>query len=294
MMDYENEKYIRVFTRDTPNWALMSWEANGLLLLILRKLDRAGVLDLGRHGLRGLAAILRVPLADIERLMPELLDGGDDAPLVMKGTVLFMPNFLVGQEASQSDQARQRASREKRRDVAAARERHIPIQSVTQSVDPSQDVTNGHTVSQPVTPARPARLARPAVESHVAAEAPVVEVVQPTGGESREVASADAETILRALRADRDLAPVATADFAEKLNARRIAGLKEVAWLVLAIGQAAADTSPGETEGSIRKRVRVYCDSATPSGQKHRPAGSAKRVVQADEDRGYEDPAEAM
>jgi hypothetical protein len=55
-LDWANERHVRVFTRDTPDWQTLSFEAQGLLVLVMRKLDRTrGSLPLGRQGKRGVA-----------------------------------------------------------------------------------------------------------------------------------------------------------------------------------------------------------------------------------------------
>ena len=53
-MDWSNERYVRVYTRDTTTWKILSWEARALLQFLIRKVDRSGVVDTGRHGARGL------------------------------------------------------------------------------------------------------------------------------------------------------------------------------------------------------------------------------------------------
>ena len=55
-MRWDDERYVRLYTRDTTDWLALSWQAQGLFVLILRKVNRAGVIDLGRAGKRGLAA----------------------------------------------------------------------------------------------------------------------------------------------------------------------------------------------------------------------------------------------
>ena len=85
-LDWANERYeVRLYTRDTPNWTVAPWEARAVLPLILRKLDRKGILDLGprhaRAGHNGVRAA-RSPgagsgLVDLNRHspVPEWLDG---------------------------------------------------------------------------------------------------------------------------------------------------------------------------------------------------------------------------
>ena len=54
-MRWEDERYVRFYTRDTPEFLAMSWLARALFGLIMRKVDRAGILVVGRLGLKGVA-----------------------------------------------------------------------------------------------------------------------------------------------------------------------------------------------------------------------------------------------
>lgn len=113
-MRWEDERYVRLYTRDTPEFLALSWTARGLFALILRKVDRAGILEVGKLGLRGVAVAIGGPWVDVEGPLRELLEDGcvmlDEA-----GTAVMVPNFLIAQEAVQTDAARKRASREKAR-----------------------------------------------------------------------------------------------------------------------------------------------------------------------------------
>ena len=35
-MRWEDERYVRIYTRDTPSWMLLSWDAQALFLQLLR------------------------------------------------------------------------------------------------------------------------------------------------------------------------------------------------------------------------------------------------------------------
>lgn len=133
-MDWSNERYVRLFVRDTTTWKLLPWQSRALLPLIMRKLDRSGVLDLGDDGEDGLAAVVEVPIEFLQAGLPGLLKRG---VFRMGAGKLVMPNFMAAQEAKQSDAQRKRESRENQR-LAAIR---------------SQTVTDGHSLSesQPVT-----------------------------------------------------------------------------------------------------------------------------------------------
>lgn len=136
-MDWSNERYVRLYTRDTETVLLQSWQARAVFREMLRKCDRAGVVEC-RTGPRGLSVILNMPADVVEAHLPELLADGSVATCDV-GYVL--PNFIEAQEAKQSDRQRARESREKRRDRARA----------PGPVTKRDDVENGHTASQPRT-----------------------------------------------------------------------------------------------------------------------------------------------
>ncbi len=142
-MRFEDERYVRLYTRDTITWLMLSWQGRCVAPLILRKVDRAGLLDLGDHGMDGLAATLQVP-ADVAREgLQSMIDKG---VVTMRGSTVVWPRFIEGQDTPQSDRARQKAAREKARDIAAADE------TVTNRDDASQNVTERHAASRGVTP----------------------------------------------------------------------------------------------------------------------------------------------
>lgn len=172
-MRWADERYIRVYTRDTAEWVALGWEAQALFVLALRKMDRAGILELGRAGTRGLAALVGMPIEVVDRALPVLLE---DGCLVLSGTTLVAPNYIEAQESKQSDAQRQRESRARARDLAAVRghtvSRNVTPPDATQEVDeehlmsqsrnvtsgdagpgpPSHGVTGRHTASHEVTP----------------------------------------------------------------------------------------------------------------------------------------------
>lgn len=146
-MRWGDESYVRVYTRDTGDWVALGWEAQALFLLTMRKVDRAGILQLGKSGVRGLAGLVAMPVEVVERALQVLLE---DGCVALNGTTLVMPNFIEAQEASQTDAQRKREQRARDRDLAAA--------SVTFRDGWSRNVTechanpdSGHEVSQPVT-----------------------------------------------------------------------------------------------------------------------------------------------
>lgn len=114
-MEWSDERYVRLYTRDTPDWVALGWEAQALLMLLMRKMDRAGVLHLGKSQEHGLAAMLHMPAEVVTRALARLLD---DGCFERVGNSLVMRNFLPAQEARQSDRHRQAESRASRRAVS--------------------------------------------------------------------------------------------------------------------------------------------------------------------------------
>lgn len=150
-MRWEDERYVRIFTRDTPSWDAMGWEAQALLMLIFRKMDRTGLLALGSSGMRGLAACVRMPADVVARALQVLLE---DGVLSWSGPDLFCKNFLEAQECSKSDSLRSREKRE-RAQLKLTQSVSPPTQSVSQvtQVDRTcHTVTLGDTPSVPSDP----------------------------------------------------------------------------------------------------------------------------------------------
>lgn len=155
-MRWEDERYVRVFTRDTPDWCALSWEAQALFLFLLRRVDRAGLVPLGRSGARGLAGMVGMPVEVVERALPELLA---DGCVQQSGTTLVIPNFVAAQESPQSDKLRARESRTRARDRALAKgPEGGDAKTVTKRDGASQNVTDRHAPSHGVTPSHTASL----------------------------------------------------------------------------------------------------------------------------------------
>lgn len=147
-MDFANERYVRLYTRDTVTWRRWSWQARAVFGLLLRKVDRSGVLDTGRDDKAdALALIIDVPLDVTATVLAEWVNSGT---VELKETAIFLPRLREAQEAAQSDKMRQTQSRERR----ALATSQLP-EDARHTV--SHGVTSGHTASQVVTPAVPSR-----------------------------------------------------------------------------------------------------------------------------------------
>lgn len=111
-MDWSNESYVRLYTRDTTTWKLLGWHGQNLLMQLIRKVDRAGTMDVGRLELWQ-AAVLHVgaPESDAKNGAERLLTEG---VVAIHGGRLVFPNYIEAQECTKSDKLRAKEYRLKR------------------------------------------------------------------------------------------------------------------------------------------------------------------------------------
>ena len=142
-MNFEDESYVRLYTRDTATWNLLGWEGQTVLLHMLRdKFDRAGVFDLGCHEpSRAVTAVTRLPEFVTSIGVAAVLREG---VWVVRDGKLVWPKYVEAQRCKRSDRARQAESRRNRRDSALLKITPTTSQNVTASHEqsqPSQSVT---------------------------------------------------------------------------------------------------------------------------------------------------------
>ncbi len=154
-MDWLNERYVRVYTRDTVTWKMLDWRARVTMILMLRKADRAGVIDVGDHGIEGLSVLLELPFEIVDQGVRQLETRG---VVVHARTSWVFPNFLEAQEvisaSGGSSTERMRVHRERRRDTAKL-QAIFSEHNVTSPASPASPVTFGDekvTVSASVPP----------------------------------------------------------------------------------------------------------------------------------------------
>lgn len=154
-MDFANEEYRRLYVRDTITWKRLGWEGQCVLVQILRKMDRAGVLDLG--GLPpadAVALAVGTEISNIETGLGRILHL---EVLKHAGDSLVWPKFVEAQTVSKTDKQRQRESRDRRRSTsldepaAVTKRDDSESRNVTDCHSSSQSVTRGHSRSQAVT-----------------------------------------------------------------------------------------------------------------------------------------------
>jgi hypothetical protein len=121
-MRWEDEDYVRVYTTDTPTWKLWKWETRTLLLLLLRKVDKAGLRDLGDNDpIEAIAALVELPVEIVEIGLPALLKpgrNGKPATVELRGSLLVIVNYIEAQTATKTDALRKRQERARARATA--------------------------------------------------------------------------------------------------------------------------------------------------------------------------------
>jgi hypothetical protein len=142
-MDWSNEEYVRLYTRETADDLELSWEALSLWRALLIRFDRAGIIQV-KNGWSSVARLVRMPADVVLRVAPELVS---DGRVRLVDGAIYAPNFTEAQTSSKSDKVRQRESRDRRRERASAQ--HGGIASAGHGV--SHAVTPGHDQSQNVT-----------------------------------------------------------------------------------------------------------------------------------------------
>lgn len=148
-MNFDDERFVKIFTRDTVTWKLLGWEGRCVLLMLLRKVDRAGCVDLG-SGIEGLALLLDLPEDVTERGFAACLRRGC---VTQHDQIAVVPNFVRAQDSRQTDRVRQAESRARRRDSGLVSQNVTATCTVvTKRDEASQPVTRSHTESHDVTP----------------------------------------------------------------------------------------------------------------------------------------------
>lgn len=141
-MDWENERFVKLYTRNTPEWVALGWDAQNLLMQLFRVVDRSGVLDLGAMGAQAVAVVLY----QVERWETQIRPALDrlvaDGCVVISGSKLILRNFLPAQEARMSNRLRQAEFRARRRSDAMG-----PASSVTDRYAESRSVSDRHDLS---------------------------------------------------------------------------------------------------------------------------------------------------
>lgn len=154
MLRWEDEDFVKLYTRETAESIDRGWEARALLHELMRKVDKAGILQLGRRGPVAIAGIVRMPEEVVLRAFDVLVEDGTVERI---GTHIVLVNFPEAQAARSSDKLRKAQERARARDVARASGEGSEVATAGPSIsgdeehEESRGVTDGHAGSRQVT-----------------------------------------------------------------------------------------------------------------------------------------------
>jgi hypothetical protein len=146
-MNFSDEEYVRLYVADTVTWKMLEWQGQALLALALRKFDRAGVFEFGRHGAqKALQAALGLPDDVVASGLARLVE---ESVWELQEGRIFWPKYIDAQTCKRSDRVRQRAARARRgagqpvtEDTQDDANRDIASRSVTSGHESGSGVTN--------------------------------------------------------------------------------------------------------------------------------------------------------
>jgi hypothetical protein len=145
-MDFQDERYVRLYVRDTLTWKDLGWEGRQLLVLLLRRVDRSGILEIGTSEPAAAAARLEdMPIAVARLGMRRMFELG---VAEHRGRCLVFPRFMEAQESTKSDRLRQRESRERRLQKALSQQQLCLSQKVTTDVGIVEESSTCHEMSR--------------------------------------------------------------------------------------------------------------------------------------------------
>jgi HNH endonuclease len=96
-MNFEDEDFVRVYTRETPTWLALGFEGQTALMHLLRKCNSSGKIEINNHS-AGEAAmrLTRMPLDFANEGVRRLLEHG---VLEQHPGYLLFPRFIAAQSA---------------------------------------------------------------------------------------------------------------------------------------------------------------------------------------------------
>jgi hypothetical protein len=141
-MRFDDERYVRLYTKDTIGWKRLPWQSRALMPLLLRAADRAGLIELDEYGMEGLADLVLLPLEVVEPGLAGLVRSGS---VEQRGATVAIVKFLEAQEIPMTDTQRKREQRARDRARALGQSAPIPpVTNVTPVTDTRDASRSGH------------------------------------------------------------------------------------------------------------------------------------------------------
>lgn len=130
-MNYEDEPYVRLYTRKTLTWKRLGWEGRAVRNAMLDgEFDAAGIFDIRGDAAECIAAVTDLPLEIVRVGLQRLIE---TETWVITPASIVWPSYEEAQNCRRSDRIRQRESRRARsaQSVTDVTARHRPSQHVT-------------------------------------------------------------------------------------------------------------------------------------------------------------------
>lgn len=132
-MDWSDEHYVKLYTRDSLTWRSWKWETRTTFLHLVRKVDGSGFIESGRMDpVDALVLQLDLPKSVVSVGLEQLVA---DETCESTDRAIFLINFVAAQEARKTEAQKKRDYREKiiiRRRMAQTNEittAHVPTMS---------------------------------------------------------------------------------------------------------------------------------------------------------------------
>jgi hypothetical protein len=146
-VNWSEEKYVKLFVRDTPTWRAWPWQARALAPLLMRVLEGEGRLAIGRlEPARAVALTVDLPIEVVSVGLPAMLE---DGTLELREGGLWWPHFEEAQESRKSEALRSREHRARQRRETSTPTRHAASHAVTQRHTPSPSSPAQPSTAQP-------------------------------------------------------------------------------------------------------------------------------------------------
>lgn len=118
-MNFDEEYWVKLYTKDTPNWLVLSYDAKSLLMHLFRKASRkTGEIDLGTLGPRGIAYLVGHPDLWESRFEKPLRELQDQECIRIEGPILTVVNFAKAQRRPGTERSRKSRERARAEEIA--------------------------------------------------------------------------------------------------------------------------------------------------------------------------------
>lgn len=135
-MNFEDEPYVRLYTRKTLTSKMLGWEGRVVLRMMIDEFDAAGIFEIRGDAATCISAVTDLPIEISRTGLARCLSTDT---WILTGAAIVWPRHEHAQHCQRSDRMRQQESRRAR----AARALGSPaVTDVTPPVPPSQPVTD--------------------------------------------------------------------------------------------------------------------------------------------------------